>query len=432
MEHQSTSTAATTVEISKSIEKLRHEVEQDVKMKSAVERMLAACAPSDLQRPVLQLQMESYQNGIESKISELDILHAKIVAIQSLDPELDLEEITNQSFEEDLANAKKIIQSQLDDEYRKRADLKKLLKLPTSNEPTANGKSIMDEITSVETAVQKLQADLAIIASDDAASKQSIVRKLINSQRNHHGHFFRRKQNYLANQPAACAYCQDALWGNQSLECSRCKIQCHNACHNLIALSCAEVSALKEIPPLYFMAESPSERARWVSALDYFRKELKRPPGSESANTSRANSIMHDGTSVHCSTPPFASQHHPPLPTGSRTVSSWYTRLPFHLNESPKLARSGTGVSRNRNASLSSSLSLSESTLAQSQPQLNSYGSGAMTSRPTSETCSSRILSYQNLVTKQTPTRRKESLGKGGPASLKARGALSEADISRE
>ncbi|KAI9334554.1 hypothetical protein BDR26DRAFT_822951, partial [Obelidium mucronatum] len=348
-------TSSTTIDLAKAIEKLQQDIKHEEMMQNAVERM-ANAAPEEGQKQAFYQQLETSHKKISKMICELQTMGDQLNAIQVENPTLDLDEVSSQSFEEEVSQAKGLLQNNIEEEIRKRDNLKKLVSATIPNKSsdattattatttapilTPSGKSLKDEILSLEMSIQKLQADLISLNGNDTVLKRSIVRKTNNNQNRHHGHHFKKRQNYQSNQPMACAHCQDALWGNQSLECTRCRIQCHNSCHKLVEVSCSEVNALKEIPPLYFMAESAQERIRWISALEYFRNEIKKPSqppppaSSSSATTSRSNSITNILTSSPSHTPPTPINHHMRNVSGTSSTN-WYKRMSYQA-ESPK------------------------------------------------------------------------------------------------
>ncbi|KAJ3028534.1 UNVERIFIED_CONTAM: hypothetical protein HDU68_001467 [Siphonaria sp. JEL0065] len=269
----------TSIELTKSIEKLQQDIKHEEMMQNAVERM-ANAAPEEGQKQAFYQQLESSQKKISRMICDLQTLGDQLNTIQMENPNLDLEEVSSQSFDEEVSQAKALIQTSIDEEAKKRDNLKKLATAAASNkqssEGTPGGKSLKDEVLSSEISIQKLQADLVVLNGSDTTAKRALTRKLVE-------------------------------------------------------VSCSEVNALKEIPPLYFMAESSTERIHWVSGLEYFRNEIKKPPPA-STHTSRSNSVTNLLVSPS-HTPPTPVNHH--IRNISQTSSNWYKRMSYQA-ESPK------------------------------------------------------------------------------------------------
>ncbi|KAJ3399310.1 Serine/threonine-protein kinase MRCK beta, partial [Chytriomyces hyalinus] len=200
--------AASHVEMSRCIDRLRHEIEEEEKLKQAIERMLLVCTRDDLdQGHNVQAQIEAYQKSIEAKTAELDALNVKVAHIQLQDPGVKMDEISVSTLESDLAEAKDLIQAQIDEETRKLEGVKKLLMDSDASKASfalKTSEKVSQEIVSTELLILSLRGDLKSLAAGDVAAKKAAIRKTFESQNTHHGHTFKRRQTF-SQQPMACA-----------------------------------------------------------------------------------------------------------------------------------------------------------------------------------------------------------------------------------
>ncbi|ORY37256.1 hypothetical protein BCR33DRAFT_466907 [Rhizoclosmatium globosum] len=215
------------VEASKALEDVKGDIGKEEAVLSALEKMIGVVGADEGQKHMVCVQIETSRQKLEKLGVEEQRLLGVLETLKSEDPNLSLDQLSDQSFQEDLTQAVSLLQTKLDEEIRKRETLKKLVIVRQNQESASattpsKGKSIKDEITASEMAIQKLETDLSVLTgTGPRETKKSIVKKVLSSNTTRGGHVFKRRQNYQSHQPMACANCQDALWGNQSLECTR-------------------------------------------------------------------------------------------------------------------------------------------------------------------------------------------------------------------
>ncbi|KAJ3131791.1 Serine/threonine-protein kinase MRCK alpha [Physocladia obscura] len=239
-------------DMTKNIEKLEKAIQDEEQIQHAVEKMMQAVT-EESHKQSFYSQLEASQKKISKMVCELQRLED---CVNSAPKNALTENSDEPSLEEEILRAKKLVQRQIDEEVIKRENLKKNLSGISSTKiqnMTKGKKSAKDEITASEIIIQNLTAEKSTLDGQNEKLKKATVQKILNSESINNGHILKPRQYHQINQPIACAYCQDALWGGQILECIKCKIQCHNSCSNLIEISCDEVNALKEIPSLFFI-----------------------------------------------------------------------------------------------------------------------------------------------------------------------------------
>jgi hypothetical protein len=118
-------------------------------------------------------------------------------------------------MEEDIAQCRQHIVSQLHEESRKHDSLLKLLSPDRKAKDDKNFKDIESELHSSESLIHRLKEELHTLDSGDEERIGLLIRRL--NDRNSLGHHFKERQNY---KPRDCAHCQDPLWGHRFLECS--------------------------------------------------------------------------------------------------------------------------------------------------------------------------------------------------------------------
>ncbi|KAJ3328503.1 CDC42 binding protein kinase [Blyttiomyces sp. JEL0837] len=266
-----------TPEIPRKIVKLQAEIHHEEKMQQAAEKLLSVSLES--QKPLVFNQIEVSNRKISKMKLELnqlmEHLNSKGHSASSIDSTgaggtgpgtPNLEEISQELMEEEIQLAKKELHYQLDDETRKLQNLKSYQSDGSKN---VGNKEVENEIQMSQNNKHRIEEELATLDSDDKTRISLLVRRIID--RNSNGHNFKSRQIY---KPMECAHCREALWGHRSYECTNCKIFCHSSCRQLIDLTCAEMNSLKKATLMYFMAESPSDKARWIHGLEYLRREV--------------------------------------------------------------------------------------------------------------------------------------------------------------
>ncbi|KAJ3277142.1 hypothetical protein HDV01_000194 [Terramyces sp. JEL0728] len=238
------------------------------------------------------IAVEENMRNAGSKMLELITDAQKVTVINQIDASnrrirtlnLELEKLMEEESGVDThshANAaeslRKELTAQLEDEIKKREALSKLAvgdKKKKNN--SEQSKALEVEILTSDRIIAKIKENVEILDSRNPAKiKELIVKMGQNSTGSDtKGHVFSQRQYF---KPTDCGICNEPLWDtkNVGFECTSCKLICHKNCRAQLDISCQNQGKLKNIPPLYFMAESIQDRARWLAGLAYYRKDIE-------------------------------------------------------------------------------------------------------------------------------------------------------------
>ncbi|KAI9002649.1 hypothetical protein BC832DRAFT_560539 [Gaertneriomyces semiglobifer] len=276
--HNETNDAAS---IQRKITKLDGEITLEEKMLHAAEKMWSLS--SEANRATLNSQIDAAQNRLRGLRVEQDRYKALLQASDEPRTSFALIDQSHESLDEDICFFRKRLDAQLAEELRKRDALVKVATAtpkPADNRTPRTGKGLTisttdQELNIVDRNIAKIKEDLVALSSDDHEQVIAVIRSLTDAtdRSSDHGHTFKLRQYY---KPTDCAICHDPLWGskNQGLECTGCKMICHRSCRALVDVSCRDTQILRTVQPLYFMAQDPSDRSRWIVGLEHFKKEL--------------------------------------------------------------------------------------------------------------------------------------------------------------
>ncbi|KAJ3325912.1 Rho-associated protein kinase 2 [Boothiomyces sp. JEL0866] len=216
------------------------------------------------------------------KVTVINQIDASNRRIRTLNMELEklLEEesgVDTHSHANAAESLRKELAAQLEDEVKKREALSKLAvgdKKKKHNSEQA--KAIEVEILTSDRIIAKIKENVEILDSKNPAKIKELIVKMGQniSGTDTKGHVFSQRQYF---KPTDCGICNEPLWDtkNVGFECTSCKLICHKNCRAQLDISCQNQGKLKNIPPLYFMAESIQDRARWLAGLAYYRKDIE-------------------------------------------------------------------------------------------------------------------------------------------------------------
>lgn len=245
------------------IAKLTTTITLEEKMLEGLNKILAVT--TDAQKISTIGQIDAANKRIRTFRTEL----SKLTGAKS-ENSLDTEEFALKEFITELDD-------QLMDELKKRDALGKLAASDKKKrQPDQTTKDIDVEILVSERLIAKCKENLEILRSNNKEKKNELLEKNKELQyfSDSKGHVFSQRQYF---KPTDCAICSEPLWDSKNIgfECSSCKIICHKTCKQAIDISCQNQGKLKNIPPMYFMAEDPQDRMRWLAGLYYYRKDQK-------------------------------------------------------------------------------------------------------------------------------------------------------------
>ncbi|KAI8909856.1 hypothetical protein DFJ77DRAFT_512718 [Powellomyces hirtus] len=275
------------------ITKLSGEIALEEKMLQAAEKMWMAS--SGVHRATLETQIGSSKMRLAGMKNELIRLRDEGENAGASSDATDTADLTDIDYEE-VTMLRRRLAGQLIEEERKRAAVVKVgaaaaettgagASGPVGSASPARGAqhghslshTVENELVIADRAIERIRTDIENLSSKDPTILIPTIRKIRDTLEGHssNGHAFKLRQYY---KPIDCAVCHEPLWGgaNQGLECTVCKMICHKSCKGTIDLTCAETQALATAQPLYFLAQDPQDRQRWLSGLDYFRKEAQR------------------------------------------------------------------------------------------------------------------------------------------------------------
>ncbi|KAI9209732.1 uncharacterized protein BJ171DRAFT_6633 [Polychytrium aggregatum] len=267
------------------------------KMLHAAEKLLHATADANKMQAlnqveaankrlkILRIELERHVGFLSSTSGNPDEVTAQTPVAQSMGTTPSLSMLVSTESSTALAECAHLTHEQLDEVEQYRQELedqieiemkKRDLLVKGSNTIFEKKKSTKDidmEIAMCDRLLHRWKDEIKIIVTGDADKIASLYHRVI--QKNEcNGHWFKVKQYEC---PTDCSYCHEPLWGAKSegLECTVCKAICHKACKNLISVSCQDILELQNIPPMYFMANDPQEKARWVAGLTHLRNECE-------------------------------------------------------------------------------------------------------------------------------------------------------------
>ncbi|KAH6563038.1 hypothetical protein BASA50_002666 [Batrachochytrium salamandrivorans] len=295
-----------TYEIQQRVQKLQIDIELEVKMQKAAEKILSVT--TDAQKVTVISQMDSSNKRLRALKAELEKLTP--IVSRSIDQANESLSSSKESLEngslvaesisskcmDECQSLRKELEAQLEDETKKRDALHKLA-YSDHRKKQKDVKDVEVELLTTDRVIAKIKESLETLSSGDREKTDSLLQRMrkLSKTTDLMGHFFTSRQYY---KPTDCSMCHEALWDtkNQGLECTACKMICHKTCKPHIDTSCQDIIKLQSVAPMYFLAKDIQDRARWLVGLTYLRKEYElshRPhDGATSTPEKRMSSFM--------------------------------------------------------------------------------------------------------------------------------------------